>query len=82
MVRFGRFVVCLVIEVYNSIFESIGYGISDTSSNLIVRGNNQILYNDIFDNFGDGIETLGKPVVNYNNITYPNISTYLRRYAT
>ena len=32
------------------------------------RWNNQILYNDIFDNFGDGIETLGKPVVNYNNI--------------
>ena len=26
------------IEVYNSIFESNGYGISDTSSNLIVRG--------------------------------------------
>ena len=24
------------------------------------RGNNQILYNDIFDNFGDGIETLGE----------------------
>ena len=38
-------------------------------------GNNQILYNDIFDNFGDGIETLGKPVVNYNNIYFASIES-------
>ena len=34
------------IEVYNSIFESNGYGISDTSSNLIVRGS-KILRNSV-----------------------------------